>query len=527
NRLYRSTDRGVNFTQIQNFNNFITAIEVNNNNSNVVYVVLRGLNGDVLRSNDSGTNFSDISGSLPSIAKLTLKHRPDDPLNTLYMGTSVGIYRYDDNLNDWEVFENNLPNSPVRDLAINVVDEVIVAGTYGRGIWISPLQSTQLASDDVKLVSINNPVSNNFACGDITPQIQVKNNGQNIINQIDVTYNIDGGADNNFTWNGSLNSEQTAFIDLPTITLDKGEHDLDVSVTIANDTFTTNNDGSKSFFVNDTGVAQLVNTFETPEEELITYNDGSTGILFERGVPNGAALNTAVSGTQVYGTNLDNNYPNNTKAYLFSQCYNLSNIVGPVLKFHMAFEIEFDWDLAYVEYTTNGGQSWSLLGTANDPNWYNSSRFAGDGIANDCYNCVGGQWTGTNTTMTEYSYDLSPISTEAEVIFRIVFHSDQAIVEEGIIVDDFYVDGTLSTEEFSLGQIGVFPNPSSGIFNLRTSNIGSYDYRVTDITGKVVLRNNNVQQQDHQLDMNGFASGMYFLNLVSDGRVLTKKLIIK
>jgi len=97
----------------------------------------------------------------------------------------------------------------------------------------------------------------------------------------------------------------------------------------------------------------------------------------------------------------------------------------------------------YVQYTLNQGVSWTLLGNAGDPNWYNSSRIAGDGLATpeNCFNCVGGQWTGTNTTMTEYSYDLAALASETNVIFRIVFHSDQSVNEEGVVIDDFVVDG--------------------------------------------------------------------------------------
>ncbi len=527
NSLRKSLNRGVSFSAVETFPTNITSIEVNNNDSDIVYVTVAGVNGGVYRSTDGGLNFTEITGSLPSLSKNIIKHRQDDILNNLYLGTSVGVYRYDDNAGDWEVFDNNLPNVNVRDLAINVIDEVIVAGTYGRGIWTSPLQSTQLAPDDVRLIAVNNPASNNFACGDITPQIEVQNNGQNTITQIDIDYVVDGGANNDFTWNGSLASEATVLIDLPTLALSDGEHDLDISVSIVNDEFSTNNSGSKTFFKNGTGIAQLVNTFETPAEDLITYNEGGSTPLWERGVPNGPILNTAVSGTQVYGTNLLGDHTNQTKAYLFSQCYDLSQIVGPVLKFHMAFEIEFDWDLVYVEYTTDGGNNWSLLGSASDPNWYNSSRFAGDGLANNCFNCVGGQWTGTNPTMTEYSYALDALNTETEVIFRMVFHSDQSVVEEGVILDNFYVDGTLSTTEFEQSEIRIYPNPSNNVFNIKLNYVGNFDYTVSDMTGKVVLSERNINQNEYTLDMGGFASGIYFLNLQSEGRVLTKKLILQ
>ena len=59
------------------------------------------------------------------------------------------------------------------------------------------------------------------------------------------------------------------------------------------------------------------------------------------------------------------------------------------------------------------------LGTAADPNWYNSNTTAGEN--NTCFNCPGAQWTGTNAafaTLTEYTYDLTPFNAETNIMFR-------------------------------------------------------------------------------------------------------------
>lgn len=527
NALYKSTDRGISFNLESTFSSNINSIEVNNNDGNIIYVTTSGSNGSVLRSTNGGSNFTDITGTLPNVSKLIIKHRPDDPLNSLYLGTYTGVYRYDDNIGAWEEFDNDLPTVAITDLGINIVDNNITASTYGRGIWRSNLADTELAQDDVRLVSVDDPANNSFACGVLSPQITVKNNGQNVINDIDVTYSIDGGTDNFFTWNGTLASEAETTIALPELNLPRGEHNLLVVVSVTNDQFPSNNDASITFYTNDAGVAQLVNTFEAPADELITYNEGGSAPLWERGVPTGTLLNTANSGTQVYGTNLDGDHTDMTKAYLVSQCYDLSAIVSPVLKFHMAFEIEFDWDLIYVEYTIDEGDSWSLLGSASDPNWYNSSRIAGDGIANNCFNCVGGQWTGTNATLNQYTYDLDALTNEPSVIFRMVFHSDQSVTEEGAVIDDFFVDGTLSVGDFSINDIQIYPNPSNDVFNIKLNNISEFNYLVTDITGKVILQERQITQNNYALDMSGFSTGMYFLRIESEGRSLTKKLVLK
>lgn len=528
NQLHKSTDRGQTFSVVESFSSNINSIEINNNDSDTIYVTISGSGSDIYRSIDGGQNFSTITGTLPNVTKFVIKHRKDDILNTLYLGTHVGVFFYNDNTADWESFDNNLPNVSVRDLAINLPDETIIAGTYGRGIWSSPLAPTQLASDDVRLVNVNNPISQGLTCGAFTPQIEVRNNGLNTITNIDINYNVDAGANQSIVWSGSLSSEETTLIDLPELNLPRGDHNLSISLSIPNDAFLNNNNSDVSFFVNDLGIAEVVNTFELPEQELIAFNNDDSASLWEMGIPTGTSLNSTESGTQVYGTNLDGEYTNSTIAYLYSQCYNLNAITNPILKMHLAFEIEQDWDLFYVQYSINQGSTWSLLGSSSDPNWYNSARIAGDGVANNCFNCVGGQWTGTNTTMQEYSYDLAPLTNENSVIFRMVFHSDQAVTEEGVIMDNFYIDGTLSTSEFELDNIVIYPNPSNNIFNIKLNQQNSkFNYTVSDLSGKVILKRNNVNESQHKLDMTSYSAGIYFLNINTQTGSVTKKLILK
>lgn len=529
NTLRKSTDRAVSFLNVETFPSNITSIEVNNNYSNIVYVTTSGSSsGKVFKSTNGGLDFIDITGSLPSVTKNIIKHTEGDINNTLYLGTSIGMYRYDDISAVWEVFENNLPNTPVLDLAISTVDNNISAATFGRGVWRTDLPPIQLAANDVKLVNVEDPISLTLHCNSVTPQINVKNNGLNDITSIDVTYNIDNGPNDNFSWNGILGSTATTTIDIPEIISLRGLHRLNVSVSIIDDTFPNNNSSSVLYLTNDTGISQSINTFETEADELNTYNFGTT-MLWERGVPTGTLLNTAVSGINVYGTNLNGNHPDNTLAFLYSNCYNLNNIAAPILKFHMAFDLEFDWDLVYVQYTLDQGLTWSLLGTQG-ANWYNSSRIADDGLSDDCNNCVGGQWTGTNATLTEYSYNLNALSAETNVIFRIVFHSDPFVNQEGVIIDDFYVDGTtLGLDEFELSNVFISPNPSDNIFNIYLKNINNLNLNVYDVTGKLVLRRTNEvkSQGKYNLDMTNYAAGIYFLNLESEGRSTTKKLILK
>ena len=524
--LQQSIDHGITFTSVNIFASNITSIEVNNNDNNIVYVTTSGGGGKVWRSVNQGLNFTDITGSLPNVVKNIIKHQTNTIDNVLYLGTSLGVYRFNDNNSDWEVFDNNLPNSSVTDLSINTVDNNITAATYGRGAFRSELPSSQLATNDLQLVGVENPVDSQINCGSILPQLKVKNNGQNNITSVNVVYSLDEGEEISIIWSGNIESEQFAFIDLNLIQVEIGAHELAVTATITDDYFSSNNSAEITFYTNNEGAAQDINTFENPEDELIVINEGRS--TWELGVPSGTLLNSASSPDKVYATNLDGNHRDDVKGYLVSQCYDLTNIANPVLKFDMAFVLEFDWDLVYVEYSTNQGISWGLLGSSEDPNWYNSSRIAGDGYGDNCYNCVGGQWTGTEITLNQYSYSLDSLNSESSIIFRIVFHSDQAVNEEGVVIDDFYVDGTsLSTDGFELNQIAVYPNPSKDIFYVQLRNNKPYDLQVTDITGKRLFTKKKINPSTpFPLQMEGYSSGVYFLQIRIDNQQTTRKLIL-
>ncbi len=517
--LRKSTDRGVSFSNVESFNTNITSIEVNNSNNDIVYVTTSGgSNGKVMKSIDGGLNFTDITGSLPSITKNIIKHQGFHSQNPLFVGTSLGVYRYDDSVGDWETFDIGLPNVSVTDLEINLNDDNITAATYGRGVWQSNIE-VETVADELSLESIQG-LDTTITCGDInTLQVEVKNLGTNTINSVQVDYDLDG-TNNSFNWSGSLTSNSTTLIDIPTIALTTGYHVLNITTTFSNDTFASNNVTNTKFYANEIGAFNSVNDFETPADELIVFDEGLCGAYWERGVATGSVLNSA--GNNVYGTELSGDHGANIKSYLFTECYDFTGVSSPTINFDMAFDLELNWDIVYVEYSTDGGSNWNVLGTSSDPNWYNSNTLPGS----NCINCPGAQWTGTESTMQTYSYDLSAFTSESNMAFRFVFHSDYAVNQEGAILDNLRIEGTLGTKDFSANSFTIYPNPSNNVFNIDLNNNNGFEFKVVDITGKVIITRNKVSSNTYQLDMSQYSSGMYFISITSNNKTATKKLIL-
>jgi hypothetical protein len=512
--IYKSINKGINFTTAYTSGVNIKSICVHSSDSNIIYITTSGTGGQALKSTNGGTSFASFSTGLPSIGKNVIVHQGRHSLNPLYIGTSLGVYYRDDSMTQWSPFDTNLPNVSVSDLEVNLEDAKITAATYGRGIWQSAIP-VEVPQNDLKLESIQYPTVQ-VNCGPFVPQITVKNSGLNPVNTVTVDYQYNG-VPLNHVWNGTIAPSATTTIDLPQIAAAKGIYTLNVTATIVNDTYSDNNQASVPFYVNDAGTTGVVNTFETTTDNLLTYTDGSTSSQWQRGIRTGSALATGTN--NVYTTNFTGNYPDGVKAYLISQCYNLSNVTNPSIRFKMAFDLEPDWDVLYVEYSTNFGQTWSVLG-AQGANWYNSNN-------PNCDNCAGAQWTGTNTTLQEYSYPLNALAAEANVIFRIVFHSDGGANQLGVVVDDFVIDGTLATQQFELSNIAIYPNPSKGIFNVSMGNITPKTIEVYDVTGKIIYSRKDFQNnaKEVSVDLSAASSGIYFVKIASEDQSVAKRII--
>ncbi len=522
--LYKSTNKGINFNQIYFATTDITSVAINSSTSSILYITTQGSSGQALKSTNGGSSFTSFNTGLPSIGKNVIIHQGRNSKNPLYLGTSLGVYYRDDTLSQWEPFDTNLPNVSVTDLEINLEDEKIIASTYGRGIWQSTIPF-EILQNDIK-ISQTQSLSNQITCeGIYNPQVDIQNRGANTINS--VTFNYDyNGTPLSYEWNGTLNSLATITVDLPQIATASGTYNLNVTASISNDENLLNNTSTNLFYVNSLGTNAIANTFETGTPNLISYNQNGQNQLWKKGVSTKTLLNTASTGNQVYATNLTGNYSDDTIAYLVSQCYNLTQISNPIIKFKLAFDIQNTRDILYLQYSTNSGANWSILGSSSDINWYNSSSVpAANG--GGCVNCVGSQWTGRNLALLEYTLPLNFIGDQTNVIFRFVFRSNDTTNYEGAIIDNFIIDGALKTQEFDVSKLAIYPNPSKSIFNVSFGNAIPKSINVYDITGKMIVSKNDFKniQNNYTLDLTNMANGIYFLNFKTENQSITKKII--
>lgn len=123
------------FTQVP-----VTALESHPTDSATLFL---GFNSKVWKSVDAGNSWTEIEGALPGVAVNTICY---DTLTNegLYVGTDMGIYYKDADMEDWISFSNGLPtNSRVTEIEMyygsSPDEHRLRAATYGRGMWESDI----------------------------------------------------------------------------------------------------------------------------------------------------------------------------------------------------------------------------------------------------------------------------------------------------------------------------------------------------------------------------------------------------
>ena len=124
---------------------------------NTVYVTVEGMNSaavdvnTIYRSTDGGAHWTEIMSNIPTAPANSVVVDPQDA-NTVYVATDTGVY-FTTNVgkcgqigaNCWSAFGAGLPESPVVALSATQASgspQDLVAGTYGRGLWMTPLWSS-------------------------------------------------------------------------------------------------------------------------------------------------------------------------------------------------------------------------------------------------------------------------------------------------------------------------------------------------------------------------------------------------
>jgi hypothetical protein len=66
----------------------------------------------------------------------------------LFAGTDIGVFVSPDGGARWVALKSNMPPAPVTDMVIHPREHDLVAGTYGRGIWVTDIAPIREMSEE-------------------------------------------------------------------------------------------------------------------------------------------------------------------------------------------------------------------------------------------------------------------------------------------------------------------------------------------------------------------------------------------
>ncbi len=107
------------------------------------------------------------------------------------------------------------------------------------------------------------------------------------------------------------------------------------------------------------------------------WTTGGLASSWQLGLPRATVIDTAASGVKAWMTDTASFYNLNENSFVESPCFDLTSLTLPV----MAMNIWWDSDIfdgANIDYSLDGGMSWSILGAFGNPNnWYNKNNLFG------------------------------------------------------------------------------------------------------------------------------------------------------
>lgn len=140
-----------------------------------------------------------------------------------------------------------------------------------------------------------------------------------------------------------------------------------------------------------------------------------------------------------------NSYSNNTNVTTTSGAIDLTGHYSLILQVDISYDTEADFDGFNIEYSSNNGTNWNLLGTTADgSNWYNDA--SNDGLGTEGWSGDNGGWVTASIPLPEV------LENNNQVRFRVNFASDFLFTDVGVGFDNFTITG-YQTSNTSPGNV--------------------------------------------------------------------------
>jgi hypothetical protein len=382
-------------------------------------------------------------------------------------------------------------------------------------------QACVIASEDAGVSEINYPIGTTCSTS-FTPEIRIKNYGASPLISAVINYQIDGGMTMTQNWTGNLNTTQSTLVQLPQQTVLSGTHTITVWTAFPNgnaDDDVANDQSSTPFTISATGLA-------LPFSEGF---EGSTFPALDWTITNPDndvtwARTTVAAKTGLASMFMDNwDYPGNGEK---------DGITLPSLDMDNSATVTMTFDLSYALFSA-AGYSDTLRVFASDDcgqTWTQLYEKAGNslttvsGVSASEFVPVASEWR-------QEVLDLSAYRNSSNVKIRFEQVCDY---ENNLYVDDINITSTPDLSVLTLekkGALNVYPNPTTGQLNVDVQ-LATQDAMVITIYNTLGQAVSQVQEAEvlggnYKLDFSKLAKGIYHVQVVGGGEIMTKKVVLR
>ncbi len=136
------------------------------------------------------------------------------------------------------------------------------------------------------------------------------------------------------------------------------------------------------------------------------------------------------------------------------------------------------------------------------------------------------QWTFEGGT-PDYSSSQNPTG----IIYTVPGYYDISLVASNdfgvnTYTELIYVDVISNIVQNKHDLFEVYPNPSSGVFNIELSNSTAKSIWIYDAMGSIILHYENIQEKSMITDLSNFNKGVYYLKLETENKSYSKRIIV-
>ncbi|HLO92530.1 MAG TPA: PKD domain-containing protein [Lentimicrobium sp.] len=602
NQLFRSDDvKGfnptwLNLTATLPSSNTITAIETSPVDENTVFIVQQNR---VFKSTDRGMTWTELTNNLPDVQMHTLVYYRNSA-EGLYLGTDIGVFYRDQFTPEWINYSNGLP-AAARITEIEIYydpsgpeNDVMRASTYGRGLWESNLNysfpSANFEADQV-LVPIGCPV--NFSDESMgvpfewqwtfegaTPATSTEQNPTGIVWNQAGTYTVSLIVSNPA---GTDTIVKEAYINASASLLPIADFTSTIHSFCTGDTATVRFTDQSEFcpaswqwsfepgdvtylegtsatsqnpvvlFTGASGYSVTLTTTNINGSSSVTKDDyvfiGGMSLPFSEDWESG---NMQANGWEivnpdnlvtwdVYTIITDSSANNAARMNFFN--YNVApgrrdQLITPAMNLKGLNTAYLSFEHAYIRRYAQISDSLIIyISTDCGTNWTKVSSFGEDG-------------TGNFETMPLAIVETEPQSTDdwcagtGNPVCNIIDISNwvgndnvkimfETVHRRGnnLFIDNIYVSPSIGVTDEQLTEVkglSIYPNPGNNYFQISSEKeLKSPVMQIISTSGKIIYSNQMVTANNWTLNTGKLPQGMYILRVISSDNTLDKKLIVK